>query len=83
MIDPPLSHNYTLPRMRQIDIDHNGKSWGYAIVSQSYRLDSTEIAVYKDDGSEIGYFRHNDLMSEETAKEIVMAYLNAIKAWEI
>lgn len=79
MIDVPASHNYCLPKMRQIDIERGGKSWGYAIVSQSYKLDSTEISVYRNDGSEVGYFRHNDLLSEDTAKHIVHDYVNAIE----
>lgn len=79
MIDVPASHNYCLPKMRQIDIEKDGKSWGYAIVSQSYRLDSTEISVYRYDGSEVGYIRHNDLLSEDTAREIVNNYANSIE----
>lgn len=79
MIDSPASHNYCLPRLQQIDIQtHDGKSWGYAIVSQSYKLDTTEISVYKHDGSEIGYFRHNDLLSKDTAEKIVKSYVQSI-----
>lgn len=78
MIDPPAPHAYNLPKMRQIDITRNGKSWGYAIASQSYRLDSTEVSVYRNDGSEIGYFRHNDLLSEDSVKEIVYHYITVI-----
>lgn len=79
MIDPPASHNYCLPRLQQFDIQtQDGKSWGYAIVSQSYKLDTTEISVYKDDGSEIGYFRHNDLLSKDTTEKIVKSYVQSI-----
>lgn len=79
MIDMPVSHNYCLPRVKNLNILKDSHPWGYAIVSQSYKLDSTEVTICRNDGTEVGYFRHNDLLSEETARKIIDGYLAAIE----
>lgn len=77
-MDTPAAHNYCLPRVKNLNILRDSHPFGYAIISQSYKLDYTEITICKNDGTEIGYVRHNDLLSEDQAEKIVHAYLDAV-----
>lgn len=70
-----------LPRVKTWNIQRNDHPWGYAIISQSYNLDATEITINRNDGTEVAYIRHNGLLSEEMAHDVIMQYLVTTEAF--
>lgn len=60
------------------DVDANH----YYVATQNIPLDETEILIYRKDGTEVGYIRHNRLIQKSTIMQLVKNYVIVITALE-
>lgn len=59
-----------------VDINH------YYVATQNLKLDETEILIYRKDGREIGYIRHNQVIGKSTIMQLAKNYVIVITAME-
>lgn len=60
------------------DVDANH----YYVATQNLKLDETEILIYRKDGTEMGYIRHNRVIGKSTIMQLAKNYVIVITALE-